>query len=112
MEHKSSEDKKEVSNRSQNSSNGSAPTSPVRTNCSSIGVFRAARELAQLKADLAEIGVEPGCDEGGSNPSTPSGRKGAGRGRGRQPMLYEEVRSWNDEENGVTYKKGGQCTPK
>ncbi len=79
-----------------------------RSESGSTGVFRAARELAQLRADLAEIGVDPGAEEGGSNPCTPSGRKGSGRGRGRQPAQYEEVTSWVDEESGVTYTKGGE----
>lgn len=106
---KSSDDcNKELTSKSQSSSNGSAPTSPLVAESSGPGVFRAARELAQLRADLAEIGVDPGCEDGGSNPSTPSGRKGPGRGRGRQAMQYEEVPSWHDEENGITYKKGGQ----
>ena len=105
---KTTDDKKDIAVKSQNSSNGSAPASPAGSvDTGSTGVFRAARELAQLRADLVEIGVDPGGEDGGSNPSTPSGRKGPGRGRGRQPMQYEEVLSWYDEENGITYKKGG-----
>ena len=113
-EQKPSEDKKEVTSPSQNISNGSAPASPTGADSgnNNTGVFRAARELAQLRADLVEIGVDPGGDEGGSNPATPSGRKGPGRGRGRQPMQYEEVLSWYDEENGITYTKGGQYCAK
>ena len=113
-EQKPSEDRKEVTSSSQNISNGSAPASPAGTDSgnNNNGVFRAARELAQLRADLVEIGVDPGGDEGGSNPATPSGRKGPGRGRGRQPMQYEEVLSWYDDENGITYTKGGQYCAK
>ncbi len=102
------------------STNGSAPSSPAPSSPASTssgrgyshtGVHRAVRELAQLRADLVEIGVDPGIDDdlgAGSNPSTPSGRKGPGRGRGRQPMQYEEINSFADEELGITYKKGGK----
>ena len=109
MESKPRECNQDTSKKSQNTSYASvvsAPGSP--SDSGGTGVFRAARELAQLKADLVEIGVDPaGDDGGGSNPSTPSGRKGSGRGRGRQPVQYEEVETWYDEENRITYTKGG-----